>query len=98
MRGQYKISIRIYTCTIVYIIRLDVPRSDGIKEELGWLKVIFGVLVAIDASLVAWVGQSFGGPNRILVGVAILAVGVVPTGVVWVNRLAYRRIKELEQL
>ncbi|HEY2824559.1 MAG TPA: hypothetical protein VGI83_03345 [Gemmatimonadales bacterium] len=53
------------------------PRSDGIREELGWLKVIFGVLAAIDASLVAWVGQNFGGPNRLLVGVAILAVCAV---------------------
>jgi 4-hydroxybenzoate polyprenyltransferase len=73
-------------------------KSEGIKEELGWLKVIFGVLVAIDVSLVAWIGQNFGSPNRILVWVAILAVAVVTVGVVWINRLAYRRIRELEQL
>jgi len=89
-----------YYCTSLQVYDKDyhVPRSDGLREELGWLKVIFGVLVALDASLVAWVGQNFGGPNRILVGVAILAVGLVTIGVVWVNRLAYRRIRELEQL
>jgi hypothetical protein len=29
-------------------------RLDSAKEELGWLKVVFAVLVAIDASLIAW--------------------------------------------
>jgi len=30
-------------------------KVDGIKEELGWLKVVFAILVAIDVSVVAWV-------------------------------------------
>ncbi len=74
------------------------PKSDAIKEELGWLKVIFGLLTAIGASLLAWVGQNLGHPDRVLAWVAIVAVAVVTGGVVWVNRLAYRRIRELEQL
>ncbi len=47
-----------------------------------------------------WLGvaQNFGSPNRVLICGAILAVAVVTTGVVWINRLAYRRIRELEQL
>jgi len=73
-------------------------KADGIKEELGWLKVVFGVLVAVDVSLVAWVAQNFASPNRVLVWGAIFAVAVVTAGVVWINRLAYRRIRELEQL
>jgi len=36
-----------------------VSYSDGIKEEIGWLKLIFGGLMAIDVSLIAWVGQDF---------------------------------------
>jgi 4-hydroxybenzoate polyprenyltransferase len=73
-------------------------RADGIKEELAWLKVVFGVLVAVDVSLVAWVAQNVGSPNRVLVWGAIFAVAVVTAGVVWINRLAYRRIRESEQL
>jgi hypothetical protein len=73
-------------------------KADGIKEELGWLKVVFGVLVAVDVSLVAWVAQNFGSSNRALVWGAIFAVAVLTIGVVWINRLAYRRIRELEQL
>ena len=68
-------------------------RPDSIKEELGWLKVLFGVMVAVDVSLVAWVAQNVGSPNRVLVWGAIFAVAVVTAGVVWINRLAYRRIK-----
>jgi hypothetical protein len=32
-------------------------KLDSAREELGWLKVVFAVLVAIDASLVAWVHE-----------------------------------------
>ncbi len=28
-------------------------RVDRLKEEIGWLKLVFGVLAAIDASLIA---------------------------------------------
>ena len=34
-------------------------RADAVKEEIGFLKVVFTVLVALDASLVAWVAQKF---------------------------------------
>ena len=30
---------------------------DKLKEEIGWLKVIFAILIATDISLVAWVIQ-----------------------------------------
>ena len=29
-------------------------RTDKLKEEIGWLKVVFAVLVEIDISLVGW--------------------------------------------
>ncbi len=35
------------------------PRTDGLKEELGWLKIVFGIAVAIDVSLVGWVAENF---------------------------------------
>lgn len=77
---------------------LRMPRSDSIKEELSWLKVVFALFVAIDASLVAWISQNFDAADGILVVMAILAVAAVTAIVVWVNRLAYRRIRELEDL
>ena len=73
-------------------------KVDGVKEELGWLKVVFAVFIAIDVSLVAWVAQNYNATNGILVVVAIVAVAVLTAVVVWVNRLAYRKIRELENL
>jgi len=29
-------------------------KIDRLKEEIGWLKLVFGLLVAIDVSLVGW--------------------------------------------
>ena len=73
-------------------------KVDGIREELGWLKVVFAVFIAIDVSLVAWVAQNYNAANGVLVVVAIVAVAVLTAAVVWVNRLAYRKIRELENL
>jgi hypothetical protein len=33
-------------------------KVDGAKEELGWLEVLFAVLSAVDASLIAWIPQN----------------------------------------
>jgi predicted phage tail protein len=67
-----------------------------LKEEIGWLKLVFGALLAVDVSLVAWLAQNYAAADRILV-LAGLAATLILTGVVvWVNRLAYRRIEQLE--
>ena len=38
-------------------------KIDKLKEEIGWLKVIFAILIATDISLVAWVVQNYGKPD-----------------------------------
>jgi len=73
-------------------------KSDRIKEELGWLKIVFGVFAAIDVSLVGWVAQNFSTTTHVAVVAAIVGVLVVTLIMVLVNRLAYRRIRELEKL
>ena len=35
-------------------------RIDKLKEEIGWLKIIFAILFATDISLLAWLIQSYG--------------------------------------
>jgi 4-hydroxybenzoate polyprenyltransferase len=71
---------------------------DSAKEELGWLKVVFAVAAAIDASLVAWLGQHHGHAEVLLLVLAFLAAGVLTAYVVRLNRVAYRRIHELKDL
>ena len=76
----------------------DMAKLDSAKEEIGWLKVLFAVLAAVDASLVAWLSQTYSTANRILLICAILAAAVITACVVWINRVAYRRIRELGNL
>ncbi len=35
------------------------PQLDKAKEETGWLKVIFAITIAIDLSLMAYLGQHY---------------------------------------
>ena len=71
-------------------------KADRLKEEIDWLKLVFGALIAVDVSLVAWLAQNYATADHVLV-LAGLAATLILTGVVvWVNRLAYRRIAQLE--
>jgi hypothetical protein len=72
-------------------------KTDRIKEELGWLKVVFSIFVAIDVSLVAWLAQNYNKTSDILVVFGFSAVVILTIVVVWVNRVAMQRFKELEE-
>lgn len=71
-------------------------KSDRIKEELAWLKIVFAIFIAIDASLVAWLAQNFDSTSKILVVFGFLGVIFATVVVIWVNRAAIQRFKELE--
>jgi len=71
-------------------------KIDRSKEEIGWLKLVFGVLVAIDVSLVGWLAQNYASANRFLLVSGVIATAVVTLGVVRINRVAYHRMRELE--
>ncbi|MGH7964028.1 MAG: hypothetical protein ACRERD_19775 [Candidatus Binatia bacterium] len=73
-------------------------KPDRIKEEIGWLKVVFGILVATDISLIAWLAQNFNNASQVQALVGLAGVVVVTGAVVWVNWIAYARIKQLEDL
>lgn len=65
-------------------------------EELGWLKIVFAVLVAIDVSLIGWVAQSYHSAAQSHLIFAFAAVVFATIAIVWVNRAALRRFKALE--
>ena len=72
-------------------------RVDRIKEEIGWLKVPFGLLAVVDASLIGWLAQSHTTANPALVAAASGAAIVVTSAIFQINRIAYRRIDDLEE-
>ena len=69
-------------------------KLDSAKEEIGWLKVVFAVLAALDASLIAWVAQADEAASVIWVTMACAAIVALTAGVIWINRSAYSTIRE----
>lgn len=73
-------------------------KVDRIKEEIGWLKVAFGIAVALDASLVAWLAQNYATAKPVIVIAAVVCSVIIAAVVVVINRRAFRRIEELENV
>ena len=74
------------------------PQLDKLKEELGWLKVVFGIFIATTLSLMAWLVQNYDSHSiylSISVGIAIVLFTVA---IVYINRLAYKKIDEIGEL
>jgi len=71
-------------------------KADRFKEEIGWLKVAFGIAVAVAVSLVGWLAQNYETASLIVTIAAVIAVVVVTAVIVFVNHRAYHRIEELE--
>lgn len=71
---------------------------DKIKEEIGWLKVVFALLVAIDVSLIAWVAQHVSGANEAQVALALLTMVLTSFLILVVSHLAYKKIQRLGDL
>ena len=72
-------------------------RVDRLKEEIGWLKVPFGLLLVIDASLLGWLAQSYATAHPFLMFAAGIAVIAISIGIFLINRRAYRRIDDIEE-
>ncbi|RKU11737.1 hypothetical protein C6502_07640 [Candidatus Poribacteria bacterium] len=73
-------------------------RIDKLKEEIGWLKIIFAILIATDISLVAWGIQNYGKTRALLLIIGAVGVFLFTSVIIWINRVAYRKIDELEEL
>lgn len=72
-------------------------RVDRLKEEIGWLKVPFGLLLVIDASLLGWLSQSYDTSSPALVLAAGGATIAVSISLFRMNGIAYRRLRDIEE-
>ncbi len=73
-------------------------KADSLKEAIGWLKVVFGLLVAIDISLIAWLAQNYARADSILLVIAWAATIIASAGIVWVYATVYRHINDLKDV
>ncbi len=72
--------------------------ADQIKEEVGWLKLVFAALIAIEVSLIGWLAQNYTTARTLIVVGAFVTVVAIGLGIVWVNRIAFRRMRQLRDL
>jgi len=73
-------------------------KLDKTKEEIGWIKVFFSVLVAIDISLAAWLIQNFNRTNILLLIFSFIGIVVISFFIVRINKNVYKKIDELEDM
>lgn len=71
---------------------------DKTKEEIGWMKVVFGLSVAVEVSLIAWLVQNYAEISAYLAFMNILSIVLVGFGIVHVSKVAYRKMGELENM
>ena len=71
---------------------------DKVKEEIGWLKVIFAILIATDISLIAWLIQSYGKVNKFLFILGVLGAIVILFVIDRLDSIARGKMNELEEL
>ena len=73
-------------------------KLDSAKEKIGWLKVVFTVLAAGDASLLAWAYQAYDGGRTESLPVVLIVIFELTAVVFWIHFYVYRTIEDLEQL
>jgi hypothetical protein len=73
-------------------------KIDRIKEFIGYLKVVFGILVAIDVSVIGWVFKNQDILTLPKVLLSIITIVVTTVGIIVVNKKILQMIDELEEL
>ena len=71
---------------------------DKVKEEIGWLKVIFAISIATDISLIAWLVENFKQEDPFLLLIAGIGALLLMFVIISINSVTYRKINKLEEL
>ena len=73
-------------------------QAESLKEAIGLLKVVLGLLVAVDISLIAWVAQNYAtAQNTVLIMAWAVTIATIIT-TVWVFAAAWRMIRNLKDV
>ena len=74
------------------------PKIDKIKEQIGWLKVVFALLFATDLSLIAYLFNNLEMLNNIKIVLVLIGLFFVTVGMLYVNKVAMQKIDSLEDI
>ena len=73
-------------------------KIDEIKEFIGYLKVVFGILVAVDISIIGWLFKNEGSLSNIKIILSSIVVIITTISIVMINKKILNKIDELEEL
>ena len=73
-------------------------KIDKQKEFIGYLKVIFSILVAIDVSLVAWIFKNSSVIEDIQVIISSVIVILITIALIFTNKTILNKIDQLEDM
>ena len=74
------------------------PKIDKIKEQIGWLKVVFALLFATDLSLIAYLFNNLEVLNGVKIVLVLIGLFFVTLGMLYINRVAMNKIDSLEDM
>ena len=73
-------------------------KIDKLKEQIGWLKITFGLSLATDISLVAWIFNNYSSVVMLKLLISLFATVLVTSIVFLSNKKANNKMNELEEL
>ncbi|MCR2066864.1 hypothetical protein [Campylobacter helveticus] len=71
------------------------PKLDGLKEDLGYFKFCFGIVVATFIALVGWIATNYNKAELWLIIVAFLTALLFAILALFLNRKMRKIIKEI---
>ena len=78
--------------------RFRMPKIDKIKEQIGWLKVVFALLFATDLSLIAYLFNNLERLDGIKIILVLIGLFFVTLAMLYVNKVAMHKIDSLEDI
>ena len=74
------------------------PPIDRVKEQIGWLKVVFGLLFATEISMIAYLFKNIEQLAFLQILLVIIALIIVALALIYTNKKAMRKINSLEDM
>lgn len=69
-----------------------------IELEIGWYKVVFGILVVTNLSLLAWIAQNLIVVKPILIIFSVVSIVLITVGIYWVHKRVFKCLDRIEEL
>jgi len=73
-------------------------KIDKTKESISYLKVVFGVLIAVTVSLAAWLFQHSNELEEIKLIISLITVVLLTLSIILVNKKILQKIDSLEDM